>query len=295
MWQATVLIVLALVVAGALIFTFASPPGLLNFFNSHTPGDSNAEKVVAGASYGADPAQKLNVWAPKDRKPGQTYPVLIFYYGGGWVGGSRDEYDFAGRAYAAKGFVVVVPDYRLVPKVLYPVFVQDSALAVKWTRDHVARFGGDPKRVTLGGHSAGAYNAAMLALDPHWLRDIGVDPKIVRAAALLAGPYDFYPFDKRRSIDAMGKWPRPLETQPIRFAANDSPPLWLAAGTADDVVRPYNSERLAAKLKGLGAKVELRLYPGKSHNDLIMGISKPLRSKAPTLQESVDFLQANAR
>ena len=289
------LTIVALVAIIGLIIAFASPPAVLNFINSHTPGDGNAHEVAEGVAYGPDAAQKLNVWAPKDRKPGQTYPVLVFYYGGGWVKGSRGEYDFAGRAYAARGFVVVVPDYRLVPAVHFPVFVQDSALAVKWTRDNVARFGGDPRRITLGGHSAGAYNAAMLALDPHWLRDIGVDPKIVRAAALLAGPYDFYPFDKKRSIDAMSNWPRPLETQPIRFAAKDSPPLWLAAGTADDVVRPYNSERLAAKLKGLGATVELRLYPGKSHNDLIMGISKPLRGRAPTLQESVDFLHAHAR
>ena len=289
------LTIVALVAIIGLIIAFASPPAVLNFINSHTPGDGNAHEVAEGVAYGPDAAQKLNVWAPKDRKPGQTYPVLVFYYGGGWVKGSRGEYDFAGRAYAARGFVVVVPDYRLVPAVHFPVFVQDSALAVKWTRDNVARFGGDPRRITLGGHSAGAYNAAMLALDPLWLRDIGVDPKIVRAAALLAGPYDFYPFDKKRSIDAMSNWPRPLETQPIRFAAKDSPPLWLAAGTADDVVRPYNSERLAAKLKGLGATVELRLYPGKSHNDLIMGISKPLRGRAPTLQESVDFLHAHAR
>ncbi|MFC3579442.1 alpha/beta hydrolase [Sphingomonas hylomeconis] len=289
------LTIVALVAIIGLIIAFASPPAVLNFINSHTPGDGNAHEVAEGVAYGPDAAQKLNVWAPKDSKPGQTYPVLVFYYGGGWVKGSRGEYDFAARAYAARGFVVVVPDYRLVPAVHFPVFVQDSALAVKWTRDNVARFGGDPRRITLGGHSAGAYNAAMLALDPHWLRDIGVDPKIVRAAALLAGPYDFYPFDKKRSIDAMSNWPRPLETQPIRFAAKDSPPLWLAAGTADDVVRPYNSERLAAKLKGLGATVELRLYPGKSHNDLIMGISKPLRGRAPTLQESVDFLHAHAR
>lgn len=289
------LILVVIIVAIALILKFASPPGVLNFLNSHTPGDTNAEKVAEAIPFGPDPAQKLNVWAPKDRQPGQTYPVLVFYYGGGWAMGSRDEYDFAGRAFAAQGFVVVVPDYRLVPKVYYPVFVQDSALAVRWARDHVAQYGGDPRRLTLSGHSAGAYNAAMLALDGHWLRDVGVDPKIVRAAALLAGPYDFYPFDKPRSIAAMGTWPRPLETQPIRFAAKDSPPLLLIHGTADDVVRPHNSERLAAKLKSLGAPVELELYADKSHNDLIMGVSKPLRYKSPALADSVTFLKANSR
>jgi acetyl esterase/lipase len=292
-------IVLSLLLATAavigLTLAFASPPGVLNFLNTHTPGDADAEQVAQGVAYGPDPAQKLDVWAPRSRKPGQTYPVLVFFYGGGWVKGSRGEYGFAGRAFAAQGFVVVVPDYRLVPHVRFPTFVQDSAMAVKWARDNVAGFGGDPRRLTLSGHSAGAYNAAMLALDPHWLRDIGVDPKIVRAAAPMAGPYDFYPFDKRRSIDAMGAWPRPQETQPINFAAKDSPPMLLIHGTADEEVRPYNSQRLAAKLQRLGARVELRLYPGKSHNDLIMGISKPFRGRAPSLKDSVDFLKANSR
>jgi acetyl esterase/lipase len=294
-WLKIVIVIAVIGLTLGLILFFASPPAVLNFLNSHTPGDSNAEKVASGIAYGAAPAQKLDVWVPKDRGDATSLPVVIFYYGGGWVKGSRGEYGFAGRAFAAQGFIAVVPDYRLVPGVRFPVFVQDSALAVKWVRDNIARYGGDPKRITLSGHSAGAYNAAMLALDRHWLADIGVDPGIVRAAALLAGPYDFYPFDKPRSIAAMSHWPRPLETQPIQFARADAPPLLLAAGTADDVVRPYNAENLAKKLQGLGASVTLRLYPGKSHNDLVMGLSKPFRGRAPTLQESSEFLKANSR
>ncbi|QNA82671.1 alpha/beta hydrolase [Sphingomonas sp. So64.6b] len=293
-WIKLLIAIVAIVAALGLILLFASPPGVLNFINSHTPGDGNAEQVADGVAYGTDPAQKLDVWAPRQRADATPLPVVIFYYGGGWVKGSRGEYGFAGRAFAAQGFIAVLPDYRLVPGVRFPVFVQDSALAVKWVRDTIARYGGDPKRITLSGHSAGAYNAAMLALDRHWLTDIGVDPGIVRAAALLAGPYDFYPFEKKRSIDAMSHWPRLLETQPIQFARKDAPPLWLAAGTADDVVRPYNAEHLAKRLKELGAPVTLRLYPGQSHNDLVMGLSKPFRSRSPTLKESSDFLKANS-
>ncbi|MES2057119.1 MAG: alpha/beta hydrolase [Pseudomonadota bacterium] len=294
-WIKLLIVIAVIGLSLGLILLFASPPGVLNFLNAHTPGDSNAQKVAAAVPYGAEPAQKLDVWAPKQRADATPLPVVIFYYGGGWVKGSRGEYGFAGRAFAAQGFIAVIPDYRLVPGVRFPVFVQDSALAVKWVRDNIARYGGDPKRITLSGHSAGAYNAAMLALDRHWLTDIGVDPGIIRAAALLAGPYDFYPFDKPRSIDAMSRWPRPLETQPIQFARADAPPLLLAAGTADTVVRPYNAERLAKKLHDLGAPVTLRLYPGQSHNDLVMGLSKPFRGRSPTLRESSDFLKANSQ
>ena len=272
-----------------------SPPALLNGLNSLTPGDGDARKAASGVAYGSEPRQKLDVWTPRRKAGGAPLPVVVFFYGGAWVKGERGDYGFAGRAYAARGFVAVVPDYRLVPTVRYPAFVADGALAIRWTRDNVARFGGDPHRITLAGHSAGAYNAAMLALDGKFLRDAGVDPHIVRAAALLAGPYDFYPWDDKRAVDAFANWPRPEETQPINHVSASAPPMWLGYGSADTTVRPRNSIALAARLKAAGAQVTLREYPGKSHVDLVMGLSKPFRGKASTLDDTSAFLRAHSR
>ena len=279
----------------ALSLTACSPAGLLNGLDRvSAPG--GASRVAIGVPFGAHPRLKLDVYAPSGRPPaGARLPIVVFFYGGGWVAGERGDYAFAGRAFAGNGFVAVVPDYRLVPGVRFPAFVEDGALAVKWARDHAAQFGGDPARVTLSGHSAGAYIAAMLALDPRFLRQAGVDPRTVRAAALLAGPYDFAPFTEQRGRDALGAWPRPAETQPISFARADAPPLLLASGTADTVVRPYNSERLAARLRSLGAPVELKLYPGKSHVDLVKSLSVPFRGSSPALADSVAFLRAHSR
>ena len=270
-----------------------TPAGLLNSV-SRLAGDGGAKLAERGAAYGSEARQRLDVWVPA-RRVADPLPVVVFFYGGGWVMGDRSEYGFAGRAFAAQGFVAIVADYRLVPGARFPDFVEDGALAVKWARDHAARFGGDPGRITLSGHSAGAYIAAMLALDRHFLADAGVDPKVVRAAALLSGPYNFYPFTEIRGRDALGAWPRPLETQPISFARADAPPLLLMHGTADTVVRPYNSERLAAKLTQLGAPVELHLYPGKSHIDTIKSLSPAFRGTTPALAESVAFLKARSR
>ncbi|OYY68314.1 alpha/beta hydrolase [Sphingomonas sp. 28-63-12] len=284
----------AIVVALGYGYFFASPPMMLNLIDRLAPPDAPTLEIARDVNYGTAPRQQLDIWAPA--KHGATkLPVVIFYYGGAWIKGSRQEYGFAGRAFAANGFIAVIPDYRLVPGVVFPTFVQDSALAVKWTRDNIARYGGDPKRITLSGHSAGAYNAAILALDPHYLRDIGVDPRVIRAAALLAGPYDFYPFDGPRSRAAFGAWPRPAETQPVTYASADAPPLFLAQGTADDVVKPRNAPRLAARLKAVGAPYVLKEYPGKSHNDLVMGLSVPFRGSATTLADSVAFLKANSQ
>ena len=135
----------------------------------------------------------------------------------------------------------------------------------------------------------------MIALDPHYLSDIGVDPTIVRSAALLAGPYDFLPFTEQRGRDALGAWPRPEETQPIHFAHAGGPPMLLAAGTADTIVQPRNSEVLAARLRQLGVPVELKLYSGKSHVDLAKSLSKPFRRVTPALADSAAFMLAHSR
>ena len=270
-----------------------TPAGLLNQV-SRLSGDGGTRLALRGAAYGPLARHRLDVWVPEKRSA-TPLPVIVFFYGGGWVSGDRGDYGFAGRAFAAKGFVTVVADYRLVPEVRFPAFLQDGALAIKWVRDHVAAHGGDPKRISLSGHSAGAYEAAMLALDPHYLRDIGVDPSIIRAAALLATPADFYPFTEQRGRDALGAWPKPLETQPITFARADAPPMLLMHGTADTVVRPYNSQRLSAKLKRLGAVAELRLYPGKNHVDLVKSLSPTFRGTTPALADSVAFLAAHSR
>jgi len=267
-----------------------SPAGLLNGF-SRLAGDQ-ARLALSGASFGDDPRLKLDVWVPREASSGPR-PVVVFFYGGGWTSGERGDYGFVGRAFAASGFVTIIPDYRLVPQVRFPTFIEDGARAISWAHDHTAQFGGDPERIDVAGHSAGAYIGAMLALDRHYLADAGVDPAVIRAAALLSGPYDFYPFTEQRSRDALGAWPRPLETQPIHFVRPDAPPILLMHGTADTVVRPRNSQRLAAALKSAGAEAELKLYPGKSHIDTIKSLSPLFRGATTALADSVAFFKAH--
>jgi acetyl esterase/lipase len=268
-----------------------SPAGLLN--GASRIGGDSARLAVAGASFGGDPRLKLDVWTPRSIRPGQRLPVVVFFYGGGWVSGERGDYGFVGRALAARGFIAVIADYRLVPNVRFPAFVEDGAEAVRWVRDNIAAHGGNRDRIALSGHSAGAYIAAMLALDPTYLKRAGADPRSIKAAALLSGPYDFYPFTEGRSRAALGNWPRPLETQPVHFANKDAPPMLLMTGTADTVVRARNSKRLATRLREAGAPVELRLYPGKSHIDTIKSLSPLFRGSTPALADMVVFLNAH--
>lgn len=277
-----------LILAAFASMTACSPPGMLDSLDRVTPG-AGALRVAPGMAFGKH-GQRLDVWRSGPIKPGGA-PVVVFYYGGGWVKGARGDYGWAARALASRGFVVVVPDYRKVPTVRFPAFLEDAAEAVVWTRDNIVRHGGDPDRVALAGHSAGAHAVAMLALDRRWLTRAGVDPGIVKAGVGLAGPYDFFPFTGR-SVEAMGQWPRPQETQPIAFARADAPPLLLVTGTEDTTVRPRNARNLARRLTELGAPVVLKEYVGQGHEDIVMALSLPFRNKAPVLNDGVAFLNA---
>jgi acetyl esterase/lipase len=290
MRRALLLAGLALVLVSGGILAFTSPPRLLSVYDRVTGGGAGARQAAEGVAFGTH-GQTLDIWAPADPPAGKL-PVVIFWYGGGWAKGDRAAYAFAGRALAKDGFLVVIPDYRKVPDVLFPAFLDDGAEAVAWVQANVAEHGGDPGRVAFMGHSAGAYQAVMLALDSKRLAAAGADPGIVKAAVGLSGPYDFYPFDKPRSIAAMGQWPRPEETQPIAFARADAPPLLLATSEGDETVRPKNANNLAAKLRGMGAPVEVKNYGPLDHEEIVMALSKPFRAKGPVLADSVAFLKA---
>ncbi|MDZ3830289.1 MAG: alpha/beta hydrolase [Sphingopyxis sp.] len=285
-------LLLALLFGGGIRWVIAGGARSLDMADRLIGSGDGARLLVADQRYGHGTRQYLDIWAPGGVREGDRLPVVVFFYGGGWSSGEREHYGFAGRALAQQGFIVVIPDYRLAPRAQWPDFLQDSAEAVAWTHAHIGALGGDPDRIALMGHSAGAYNAAMLALDPQWLRDAGSDPSVVRGVAGLAGPYDFLPLEKGGSADrAMGKV-RPVErTQPIAFARGDAPPMWLATGDADTRVRPRNSQNLAAAIERAGGSAALRLYPGIGHTGIVMALARPFRGRAPVLDDATDFLR----
>ena len=222
---------------------------------------------------------------------GAPRPLLVFFYGGSWNSGRRQDYAWLGRALAAQGFVTVVPDYRLVPEVRYPAFVEDGAAAVALARSRAGSWGADPDGIVLAGHSAGAYIAVMLATDRRFLQAAGVPNGALRGAAGLAGPYDFYPFDATSTRAAFGGAPDGASTQPINAVSGDEPPLWLASGDGDETVRPRNSVALAEKVRAAGGDAEVKIYPGVDHIGIALALSRPFRGRAPVLADLATFVR----
>ncbi|MEO8927378.1 MAG: alpha/beta hydrolase [Caulobacteraceae bacterium] len=240
-------------------------------------------------AYASGPRGKLDVYLP--RRPRPDTPVAVFVYGGSWQSGDRGFYRFVGAVLASRGIVTVIPDYRVYPAVRYPDFLRDNVLAVRFVKQHAAEWGGDPSRLFLIGHSAGAYNVAMLAVDRRWLGEVGLDPRRDVAGVVgLAGPYDFLPLrDEKLKIIFGPKDGRP-DTQPINHVDGLAPPMLLLAGSRDGTVDPGNSTRLAAAIGARGGQAEARLYPGIDHVGILTAILAPFRGRAPVLAAIVDFI-----
>jgi acetyl esterase/lipase len=251
-------------------------------------------EIVRDVAYAAGPRHDLDIYRPRDAAG--PAPVVVFLYGGGWDSGNRGEYAFVGASLARAGFVAVIPDYRLYPQVRWPAFLQDSAAAVAWTRRHAADYGGDSRELFLMGHSAGAYNAVMLAVDRRWLGAVGLDPRRdLRGVVGLAGPYDFLPVRTDELKAIFGPPDQRPDTQPINHVDGSNPPLFLATDTADKVVDPGNTTRMADKVRAAGGPVQTREYKGLDHALLAGAIGAPLRFLAPVLADSVAFMRAHER
>ena len=268
----------------------------LAVFNALVPVDGGVSRVAQNVVYGPDPRQRLDVYRPEGKASG--LPVLVFCYGGAWDSGDRTLYDFAGRSFAAAGYITILFDYRLVPEARFPAFVEDTAAAIGWAANHAGEYGGDGSRIFLVGHSAGAYNVAMAALDPRYLRAAGVDPAVIAGVATLSGPFEFLPLDDPATIAAFGQVKDLAATQPVNAVSNGAPPFLLLTGDRDRTVYPRNSQRLAARLAEAGVTAKLVLYEGLGHVDVLTALARPLRWRAPVLDDIKAFfasLQASAK
>jgi len=258
--------------------------------NAITPdrGYTLAEDVV----YDGSTNMKLDVYAPTTDVVGGA-PVVVFFYGGRWQSGSKDDYRFVGQALAAQGYVAVIPDYRLYPDVRFPSFLEDSAKAMRWAHDNASRFRGDAAKLFVMGHSSGAYNAAMLALDPRFLTAVGGSRDWLSGMIGLAGPYDFLPIYDPTLRDIFGPPEKFQDTQPIFHVDGENPPLLLMAGQDDEIVQAENTNSLRRAVVSAGGAVDVVMYPKMSHEKLVSSLATRLQSSTDVMAHVVEFINEN--
>jgi acetyl esterase/lipase len=276
---------------GGLAYHFAA----LQVFNALAPKDAGSRLVAADVAYGANPRQKLNVYAPLESEAQEPMPVVVFVHGGSWNSGNKEPYEFVGRALAAQGLLTLVINYRLTDTAPYPAFLEDTALALDWATHHAGEYGGDASRVFAMGHSAGAYNIAQAILDRRYLGALGNDGSSIKGVVTLAGPFDFLPLDTRVTKATFGRQPDLASTQPVNFARGDAPPFLILHGSADTTVFPRNAVALDKALRAAGASSTLKIYDGVSHAGIMLALSKWSRGSAPVLKDAVDFIRDMSR
>ena len=262
-----------------------------SYLNALTPG--NTCTLKQDVPYGPLPRHRLDAYEPLGTPPEGGFPVVVFIHGGSWQDGDRSEYKFLGEALASRGIVVLVANYRLYPEVRYPDFLTDCARAVAHALQDARRYRGNPRRVVVMGHSAGAYNAAMLALDDRWLAARGHQPRELAGWVGLAGPYDFLPLTVR-SVQPIFHHPEvPADSQPLAHASAGAPRSFVAVPGFDFQVDPQrNGAQLADRLRSLGVPVVFKRYEALDHLTILGAFARPLRRMAPVLDDVVAFVQA---
>jgi acetyl esterase/lipase len=262
-----------------------SPFTIINLLVSRT-----GYSIYRGVAFGAEPRQKLDVYVPSGVKAPAA--VVLFFYGGGWQSGARADYRAFGQAFASAGMVTVVADYRLYPQVKYPGFVEDAARALAFVHAHAAQYGGDPGRIFLAGHSAGAYNAVMVASEPKFLADEGASLDWIRGVIGIAGPYNFLPMSDPIYVD-MFHGTNNTDSMPVHHVDGPRPPMLLISGSDDDTVRPCNTNDMSERLKSFGSDVKVIIYKGVGHVGVILALVRGFRGIAPLRQDMLDFIRAH--
>ncbi len=243
-------------------------------------------RLTADQAYGTHALNMLDIYQPKEQAKG----TVIFFYGGCWgacTTFTRKHYRFVAQALTTRGYVVVIPDFRRFPEVLFPQMMEDGTAVVAWVSENIRRFGGRDHQVFLMGHSSGGHLAAMLTVNERYL---GVRlHQNIRGFIGLAAPYDFI-FDKPYLPKVFAGIDYP-ESQPSHFVDGSEPPLLLLYGNEDEAVSMRNIVNMTKIVRQKGGEVETHIYKGVDHADLLAALSIPYRSRFDVMNDIAAFLQ----
>jgi acetyl esterase/lipase len=279
-----------LLAGAALVATTVMSCGGLALTAANAPALFGDYQRRADIPYGEHARQRLDVYLPDGvAQAGAPRPIIVFWYGGSFERGRKSQYRFVGAALAKAGYVAVLPDYRVHPQARFPAFVDDGARCVAWVASHATELGGDPARIYLAGHSAGAHIAAMLAYDTDRLTRVGMVPDAVRGFIGLSGPYALDP--NTAALRTIFSAPYGFDDwQPARRIRTGAPPALLLHGEDDGLVSVSHARAMAAALMDKSVPVTLRTYARRGHADTVAAFAAAAPDKLPVLAEIRKFV-----
>jgi len=272
--MAATLLIIGGVIFGVAVWFFRDTISYyIKLYNAKQIGDryyAEYKFINKNIKFGASEA-KLDVYRPEN---GDGYPVLIFVHGGSWNSGEKELYAPVAQKFVPHGMVVVIPDYTLHPKVTYRAQTDEMAATIAWTIENISQFGGDPKRIIVSGHSAGAQLTALALSDPQWLKAWNHSASEVCGYIGVSSPFDInaqMTFERSKGNESK-LLPAVFEGE--RNFANASattylqlgfPPALIIHGDSDTTVPFSISQTFNDKLVSLGGRSEFRLYEKTTH------------------------------
>lgn len=249
-------------------------------------------RVLPDLSYkaGATPATggsehcRLDLYLPPD---GRGFATIVWFHGGGLTGGSRSTpvgRRLAGRL-AQAGIAVAMADYRLNPAVRFPAYIEDTAAAFAWVRENIAQHGGDPAKVFLGGHSAGAYLALMASLDDKYLAACGLAAKALAGVVAVSGQTSTH--FTVRTERGLGERIIVDDAAPLYHVARRPFPFLILYAGHDMPQRPEENRLLATALRDAGTSVTDRIFEDRDHSTIITQMDKDNDAVAAAVIEFV--------
>lgn len=233
------------------------------------------EHLERNVAFHPDKQPRLDVYSPPS---GKGYPVLFFVHGGSWKDFHKELFSPVAMKLLPEGMVVVIPDYTLHPDAGYEQMADEVAAALSWTLERIEGYGGDPSRVIVAGHSAGAHLAALAVMDPRFLAAYGHSAAEIRSLVGMSGVYDVqaeydYWMDQGSYpeviVEVMGGEENFVQASPIEYVGPDLPPVLLIHGERDETVPLSIATAFHDALQSAGANSELEIYAGLGHADYL--------------------------
>jgi acetyl esterase/lipase len=278
------------IIFSVLVLSILSACSDIKFAVVNAPQLTYDGQIIRNIAYGDNPRQKLDIYIPKASE-NAALPIIVFFHGGRWSFGSKDQYKFVGLTLSNMGYIVVLPNTRLYPEVKHPEFVRDGAAAVAWVYNNIAEYGGN-NNLYLSGHSSGAHISALITADESYLKAQGLSTNIINAFAGISAPYDFDPSIESEDLRDMFGPPSQYPTMQVTTYVDGSEPPMLLLYTAEDTdVHIRNLELITAQLDKVNGRYEKIIYPNGNHIDAVGALSWVNPAGLPIIEDMDAFFK----